>query len=931
MKKPDLVMQFIENTLSIEMIRQSIEHHENPGIHAARIQKDLGIVRNNASTILNQLWKEKRLIKINSRPVTFLTPACIKNIMQQPSLDELKSTFTLSELKEILDTAKQKETALDPFLQLLGNHSSLLNQIAQAKAAIVYPPKGLHTLILGESGVGKTTFAAAMHAYGLAAQHKTASNYPFVTFNCADYFNNPQLLLSQLFGHIKHAFTGAEQDKVGLVEKANGGILFLDEIHRLPPDGQEMLFYLMDKGEYNRLGEIGAKRTSHLLIIAATTEKPNDTLLSTFIRRIPVTITLPTFTERPISEKIEIIDHFFYCEAINLNKQITLAPEVLKALAIYNFKVGNIGQLRSEIKLLCAKAFLQHIQNNQALLIEFPMLAKEIREGLFDYAKLDNSIKNYLTMFSEPVLISPNKEHAYYPFEIKNDIYEFIVNQLDVLKTQGLNSAAIHEALKNDINHYFSTIMKNFHTTRANITMLYKLVPKEIVDHTTQLIEFAQHHLATKFHPNFIFGLSFHIQALLKRVAEDNLIQNQHLAKIKRENPKEFQVAKELVKKISDKFKVCIPEDEKGFLALLLAHNKLESPSDVKIGILVICHGDTTASSIANVANELLNTNWVKAIDMPLTATITETYLKVRSAALTIHRGNGILLLADMGSLLTFGEKLMEDTGIKTKTLEAVSTPLVLEVLRNVLYKADDLDTLYQTLTVQNTINSPTVKNKNSAILSVCVTGQGSSLMAKNILENVLKANQRELVEIVTVNYLEAKKKLQQINQQYHVIAVVGNINPDLGLPYFPISQLLDKTLQKKFLHLIDSNQTSGDPPFQPAKDIYETAKTMLDQYVKYINPKFAVMHIRKFITQIDYTPANEDLVLDLIVHLGCMLDRCIHKDAIVFENIHAFKKEHRQDFDCIRKAIDAMAQEYDIHINDDEVCYIVKIVKFRT
>ena len=66
-----------------------------------------------------------------------------------------------------------------------------------------------------------------------------------------------------MFGHVKGAFTGADTDKIGLVEKANGGILFLDEVHRLPPDGQEMLFYLMDKGEYNRLGD-GSKRKSNV-------------------------------------------------------------------------------------------------------------------------------------------------------------------------------------------------------------------------------------------------------------------------------------------------------------------------------------------------------------------------------------------------------------------------------------------------------------------------------------------------------------------------------------------------------------------------------------------------------------------------------------------------------------------------------------------
>ncbi len=925
MKKSDRIMQFIKDTLTYHELLNAVQLGRNPGIDAMRIQNELGIVRNNASTLLNQLWKEKRLVKINSRPVTFLPHSLIATL-QNESLKN-KTILTLAELNAALATVSLEQKG-DPFLRLLGHTGSLANQIGQSKAAIVYPPKGLHTLILGESGVGKTTFADAMHAYGMVIKHQTPETYPLVTFNCADYFNNPQLLLSQLFGHVKNAFTGADRDKAGLVERANGGILFLDEIHRLPPDGQEMLFHLMDKGEYSRLGETGAKRNSNLLIIGATTESPDKALLATFIRRIPVTITLPSFSEKPISEKVEIIDHFFYIEALNLSKQIILTPDVLKALAIFPFKIGNIGQLRSEIKLLCAKAFLQHLQNNQTITIEFSMLSKDIREGLFDYAKQDPATKNYLNMFSENVIISPSQDLNPYPFEMKNDIYELISHQMDDLKRQGLSNDNINEALKNQVEEYFCSIMKNFHSARPNIDTLYKLIPREIVDATSELIEFAQHYLVTKFNNKFIFGLSFHIQALLKRIEEGRSVPNPHLSKIKRENPKEFQLARELVKTLSEKFGVVIPEDEKGFLALLLAHNRLEAPNGDKIGIIVVCHGDTTATSMANVARLLLNTEWIKAIDMPLNATISETYSKVKSTAMAIHRGKGIILLVDMGSLLQFEEQLMTDTGIKVKTIDQVSTPLILEVLRSVLYKQDDLDTLFHTLTNQKTAALTPAKKMQTALLSVCITGQGSSLIAKNILEELIKSRYKEEVKVVAVDYLNAQKQLSDLQQHYQVVAAVGNINPGLSIPYFSINKLLDTAYQEQLFQLLDSSLQGLAIPAATSKTVYETAKDMLEKYVKYVNPKLAVVNIKKCLSKLPYIPDNQDLLLDLIVHMGCMLDRCLHKDAVVFENMHSFIKENQPEFEQTRQVLDSLAKEYDTVINNDEVCYIVKIIK---
>ncbi len=137
-----------------------------------------------------------------------------------------------------------------------------------------------------------------------------------------------------------------------------GGILFLDEIHRLPPDGQEMLFFLMDKGEYYRLGEASVTRKSNLLIIGATTEDPQKSLLKTFLRRIPVIITLPSLKEKSVEEKVELVQELFVEEALRIDKRIIICPEVLKALVLYDCK-GNIGQLKSDIRLLCAKSFFK--------------------------------------------------------------------------------------------------------------------------------------------------------------------------------------------------------------------------------------------------------------------------------------------------------------------------------------------------------------------------------------------------------------------------------------------------------------------------------------------------------------------------------------------------------------------------------------------
>ncbi|WP_347460498.1 sigma 54-interacting transcriptional regulator [Clostridium sp. DMHC 10] len=290
---------------------------------------------------------------------------------------EIKSLDEILNSEEKIEKVEEKS----PFDRLIGAKGSLRNQVEQAKAAILYPPNGLHTLIVGQTGVGKTLFANMMYNQAKYVS-RLSEDAPFIVFNCADYYNNPQLLISHLFGHIKGAYTGADSDKSGIVEKADGGILFLDEIHRLPPEGQEMLFYFMDTSRFNRLGETERNRKSSVLIIGATTEDPNSSLLKTFIRRIPIVITIPNFEKRSIKEKVDLIKYLLANEAHRVNKVIKIEDEAVKAI-IGSTSYGNIGQMKSNIQLICATAFLKSINTKDHIDITFKSLPSDIKNGLF--------------------------------------------------------------------------------------------------------------------------------------------------------------------------------------------------------------------------------------------------------------------------------------------------------------------------------------------------------------------------------------------------------------------------------------------------------------------------------------------------------------------------------------------------------------------
>ena len=911
LKKSEIVCEYINSKVTPELILSNFEKNVSLGVDAQEIEKHFNIVRNNASTILNELLKNNMLVKINSRPVTFIP----KNIISSLNLSEEQNKnniFSHEEFNEILKKFTNEDVDLDPFSYLTGFKNSLSHQVEQAKTAIMYPPYGLHALILGESGVGKTTFVSAIYQYAKINKNLESQEFPFISFYCSDYFNASQLLLSQLFGHAKGAFTGADSDKIGLVEKANNGILFLDEVHRLPPDGQEMLFYLMDKGEFCRLSET-KPRKSNVLIICATTENPNDTFLSTFLRRIPVTINLPSYRGKNIEEKFEVIEKLFHNEAVKLNMPIKISPKVIKALALYDFKVGNIGELNSEIKLLSAKAFFEHLKNNQELNVNFQMLTSKIKEHILNNINISNKDMAFLNMFTKDIIIHPydniNKEYNSLSLNNDDDIYDSINKKMEHLKSLGISKEEIENEITSELENHFNSVVNKFNPDDLNIRNLYKIIPNDIVNVSIELINFAQAELNTRFNNKFFFGFTFHVYSLIKRLKENKAIRNPNISIIKSQHKNEFIVASKLVQMLSEKLALLIPEDEKGYLAVLLANNKIDDVINDYIGIILVCHGDSTASSIASVANKLLGVNNIKAVDMPLDCKIEEIYQKVKSEVSSINNGQGVLILADMGSLLNFGEKIMNETGIKVRTIKNVSTLLALDALRSVLYKKESVDDIYNSLITTEIFDKINKANKKKkTIITVCITGQGASLVARNILINLLDESYKTKIDIIAINYNDIENNLIDITKKYDIIACIGSFKPNINVPYFSINKLLSKSFQSEFIKFLDSNlinSEGSDSNEEDIKSVYETSKEMLEQYVKYINPKLAIAIIKKFIENLNlsYNENNYDNLLDLLIHMGCMLDRCVHGDLIKFENLQEFKHNNISDFNKIKDA----------------------------
>ena len=286
------------------------------------------------------------------------TPRCIVDAMKLGAADFLVRPFEAMELvasiERVLEEHRQPITTRggvfdSPIAGMIGRCTAMRALFAQIHKVA---PVESTVLIQGESGTGKELVARALHA------HSSRRNAPIISLNCAAI---PESLIeSELFGHERGAFTGANQARAGLVEAADGGTLFLDEIGELPLEAQARLLRVLQHGEVRRLGSVHTKQINVRLI--AATHRDLRQLIANglfredlYYRLNVVTLALPPLRERR-DDIPELVQYVLQRTCIKLNKRVPgIEPAALQAMLDYHWP-GNVRELENALEravILC--------------------------------------------------------------------------------------------------------------------------------------------------------------------------------------------------------------------------------------------------------------------------------------------------------------------------------------------------------------------------------------------------------------------------------------------------------------------------------------------------------------------------------------------------------------------------------------------------
>ncbi|MBM7599018.1 sigma-54 dependent transcriptional regulator of gfr operon [Virgibacillus halotolerans] len=895
---------------------------------ASNIAKNFNIKRNTASLYLNQLVETEKVMKINSRPVYFINMD--RFIFDEPG----KTTVTFESVEELRNSLPEFKLnapeLTDPFSTLIGAEGSLEKVIEQIKTALFYPNGGIPIFLNGPTGVGKSFMAKLMYQFCIENQ-LIEKHAPFVTLNCSQYANNPELLSSNLFGYVKGAFTGADFDKKGLFEEADKGILFLDEVHRLSAEGQEKLFTYLDSGNIYRVGETSKGRKVSVRLILATTEDISTQFLETFIRRIPIKVSIPALSNRSNYEKEQFVINFLIDEAKEINKDIEVSPSSRRLLLNYTYK-GNVGELLNLVKYLVATSYFKNRDSKtvQVTLHDFP---ENILESVDKLTNIQFQVENKLFIKKDTdyksFLLDNNSTDQYY------QVYSSILNEFSGYMSGILNKDMFEQNVFKEIEMFFDNIIFN-EGSKSNISPIMEFITIKMYE-IFQIIETSYN---IRFNGSTIYAISCYLflKGNQRKIqSEQKELLNKLYEYVKYQYKSAHRLGTKLSKLIENKIDVAITETEQIILDLYL-ESKATYHGNYNIKAVILAHGYATASSIANVANRMLGSNIFEAFDMPLNTTPEKITANVLEYIEQNEIPEGLMILVDMGSLKDINKLFKKNVKVPLSIVNNVTTQMAIvvgEKIKQNIPLGDILKKVETSMLTEYKLIYPE-SNKKKAIVTACFTGMGTAMQIQQLLVKSIPSDLE--INVIAKDFRQIKENGLEdaVFKMYDVLAIIGTADPEIDkYQYISLEELISGKGEQLLSEALGKEGSRSEVENINNNIVKNFSLKQVIGSLTILDTNRVIEHVNDSISSLEIllnTLLSNDKKISLYIHISCLIERLIRKEPIeTYLDLEDFIKINEKEISMIKKGLNNIEKIYGVEIPTSELAYIYDILTFET
>ncbi|MFL9616467.1 sigma 54-interacting transcriptional regulator [Klebsiella pneumoniae] len=828
--------------------------------NAMAIADSLKQKRSIISHHLNNLHREQRVVKVNGRPVLFLPVTVLR--------DHHRLAVRHGEYASIQALCADRQ---DSLAQLIGAQGSLQEALRQCKAAISYPGAGLPLLLRGPTGTGKSFLARQLWHYAID-EGILPADAPFTVFNCAEYANNPELLTSKLFGHAKGAFTGADKAVPGLIETSNGGVLFIDEVHRLPPEGQEKLFHFMDNGSWRRLGESADERSATVRLIFASTE------------------------------------------------DLELDGEIVSQLMRETLE-GNVGGLENLIRNICASAWTFGERDSGLLHIKAGLLPDRLlADAPFTLQQNSERVMIYRDGDAQPLF--SGRHHEY------QRLTENICSLCEELAQDNISVRTFEKLIYQNVTLYLDALMNQESTVSLQDKRLRFIedVGKAIaVNYDLQLnVEFA--YLTGRYLTSLPLAPRS-VAEPVRLVMQRWLDSSAGLAQ---------RIAEKLLDVVNNKYDLLIDTLDRLAItaivsnaidatsggkvkALIIAHGYSTASSIAGVANRLIgekiyqamdmpmevAFNDVSRAVVDYLQHTDTRAGVMVLIDMGYTKEIADALLSVI---------NGPLVVVD---------------NVTTRMALNVASEIALG--KNIEQIAEEIVPLNQS---RWDVFWPAEK-KERVLLVTCITGIGTAFKFKNLMEKSLLNDFDINIIACEYTRLKNSRTAVSLLHQYEVIAVVGTHDPQLaGVPWVGIEELLGEQGHRHLSQLLSGYLNEKQIALINKNMVREFSLHNVVNSLTILNAGKTMGHIETIIAEWQNTLGfhfNNNLIISLYVHLSCMIERLVMRNEIShYKDLEQFTRQHGEFIAMVNHSFQRLKILYNVALPVAEIGYIHDIFELR-
>ena len=409
-----------------------------------------------------------------------------------------------------------------------------------------------------------------------------------------------------------------------------------------------------------------------------------------------------------------------------------------------------------------------------------------------------------------------------------------------------------------------------------------------------------------------------------------------------------IEKARSLIRSIEQRFNLRITSEGVHTLACILKTFKSNSSEICSISMFVVAHGNSLATNIADVVNELLSIDYVIAQDMPLTKNVNQIIEELIEKICKEPLQNDIVLFVDMGSLMSLEETLLQRCNYNIVVIPTVHTLLVLDAARKAMFMQYPLSNILHDVmrmnqkvdqTLEHHIRSHIGQYNEKIIYTICYSGDGTAHYLEKYLKDMMEQAGIFNIEILALSndsLINIRSIIEETSKHKEVLCIIGNVDP--GVHEYPFISIEDILLGDGVKRLFNS---IGNIEFVNNQDVIkcfernvfvDVAFESIDKYLMYLNSKKLSPLIMDFVkgleNELDCTLTNRTLTR-LIVHTACMVERLLFHEYSFEQNAGTseYLKTQKRLHTAVSKNLQGIASACSITINQEECYYIIQIL----